>query len=454
MLNTEVFTSVTGDFTGHKRELLYIAVDYSRTNKSALGVSGMRAVLTNYAKANSYTSAKWRAAQEYARALEALTLMSSDMLKNIIQTMQANFVKARLRADLENPDTKLAALGSNLEMYSALLQKTETQTRAVNGVDALLSFLDKPVVTDWRNVLYSGVFLFDTLIGRGLTKPVYGTFVSPTKGGKSFVLNNLAWGYWSMRRNVLHISLEDPEEIVNRRSASFLSRLVYPQPDQMSIPEYSERLAQIVAAVQRRKAIVGGGSTIHFSAAAGQKWSARKVRDEIQRVEKDLGVKFDVVLVDYLGEMSNNAGRTIPNRHEDLQLISSELRAVAMSENVLLWTACQSTLEDKALKKQVLAISDVAEAKGVIRTVDIAISIGVGMYAEDAEKHRHHSRTLAIMASKIIPAGNAMQVVGDLDLGTFFDNNLTQHYAMTALVNDREKSVATSKGKKKRGTTD
>jgi archaellum biogenesis ATPase FlaH len=448
LLNADLFLAMSGDFTNHKREILFRAIDYGKTHQQALGVSALRALLSNYAQANAYSSAKWKAAQGYANALSTAELVAPDTMREIVQGLQTNFVKARLRADLENPEVKLTALGASMDLYASLVAKTEPRVAVVPGVDNLLAFLDNTEAQDWRSILYSGIFLFDTLLGRGLTKPKYSVIVGPTKSGKSFLLLNLSWGYWFMRRNVIHFSFEDTEDTVQQRSAAFLSKIEYPQADKMLPTEHRERLTQIRAAVAQRRALVGSNAVIQFVPASGQKWSSSQIREEIRRQESALGVKFDVCVVDYLGEMSNNRGRPLEKRHEDLQLISSELREVATGENLLLWTACQSTLEEKALKKMMLEPSDIAEAKGVIRTVDIALSIGYGAYVEEAEPNGHHSRTLSVMRSKIIPQGKPVQVVGNLDLSTFFDNNLTQQYAVSASM---KKAEAAADSPKKKG---
>ena len=94
--------------------------------------------------------------------------------------------------------------------------------------------------------------------------------------------------------------------------------------------------------------------------------SAIDVENYFITVQNNTGVKFSVIVVDYINMMRPT--REQGNVYEKIKVISEELRAVAIRNEWCIITATQ--IKRDAVDDQDIGMSDIAESFGLVHTVD------------------------------------------------------------------------------------
>lgn len=203
--------------------------------------------------------------------------------------------------------------------------------------------------------------LDETLAHKGWGKKELSVWMGPPKSGKSFALIQSGASAVLEGYNTLHITLENSRKVTEMRYDAFFSEV--PMSERFTSPH---RIASGVEAV--RDAPTRGQLRIQ-EYPSGQ-LTPRDVRRILDRY-KQQGIKFDVVVVDYLDIMS-------PDNRSDNDLVNHksiwvDMRGIAQEFDVAMVTATQTNRTGATAV--VARAVDVAESFDKIRTADLVLSL-------------------------------------------------------------------------------
>lgn len=214
------------------------------------------------------------------------------------------------------------------------------------------------------NTFSSGFPFIDTVLGGGFSAKALYVFMGMPKVGKSLWLGNLAAQAVKTGHNVAVISLEmGDRKYIKRMGANLLG---------IPISEYNEAandeqiLKKKISSITFDNLKVPGHLLIkEFPTSQA---SVNDVERYLRKVEETRGIKFKVVIVDYINIMKNWRNPNSENTYMKIKQIAEDLRGVAMSNGWSIITATQTKQGD--FDASDLSINSAAESSGLVATVD------------------------------------------------------------------------------------
>jgi hypothetical protein len=96
--------------------------------------------------------------------------------------------------------------------------------------------------------------------------------------------------------------------------------------------------------------------------------SSNDIERYLKKVEEIRGIKFKLIVVDYINIMKNWRNPNSENTYMKIKQIAEDLRGIAMSNNWSIITATQTKQSD--FDSSDLSINSAAESSGLVATVD------------------------------------------------------------------------------------
>ncbi|MBT9670547.1 AAA family ATPase [Secundilactobacillus kimchicus] len=218
--------------------------------------------------------------------------------------------------------------------------------------------------------LPTGVKTLDEATGGGLAKGEVGLVAARSGYGKTTTLASLAVSYAKQGFNVLHITLEELEARMLLRFDRISSGMDVGQL--LNADNSVNQEAMLKLDDGYRKALETGKlGKLYFDKKSPQTVTVDRVRQILRSTERENGLKFDVLLIDY-PDLMLNTERT-GNEAEDGSMIFQQLRTLAQSNNVLLWTATQ--LNRSSSFADIMTMDNVEGSFRKINTVEFAITL-------------------------------------------------------------------------------
>lgn len=186
--------------------------------------------------------------------------------------------------------------------------------------------------------------------------------------GKSLGLCSIAADYLLTGLNVLYISMEMAEEVVAKRIDSNLLDVSMDDLDEghVSYAEYKSKMerwrkSQQLGELYIKQYPIGGAHSLTFKAL-------------LNELKLKKGFKPDVIVVDYLGICASSRIRVFSeNSYTLVKAIAEELRALAVEEQVPVWTAAQTTRG--GWDNSDISMGDIAESAGLSHTADFILAV-------------------------------------------------------------------------------
>lgn len=189
--------------------------------------------------------------------------------------------------------------------------------------------------------------------------------VAGTNVGKSMVLISLAADYIRDGHDVFYISMEMREEEIFRRVDANLLGCTIAEVSSYDKDKYKNRLDLLkkrsYGSLKVKAYPPGSANSTHF-----------------QHIIRELGIKKSfkpkIVIVDYLGIIDSSRIKVgTQGSYFYLKAASEELRALAVENDFVLWTAVQINRE--GLRSSDFELSDIAESAGIAHTADLMLGI-------------------------------------------------------------------------------
>lgn len=199
----------------------------------------------------------------------------------------------------------------------------------------------------------------------GAARKTANLFIAGTHVGKTMGLCHLASGYARLGYNVLYITLEMAEDPILLRIDANMLKTPTDKIIELGDKVYLSRINQL------RKKSFGKIKVIQFPTSAASAINFKTVLSELKMKQS---WSPDVVIVDYLGIVSSYRLSMAPGQgYYYLKSVSEELRALAIQQNVVLWTAAQ--LNREGMKSNDVDVGDTAESMGIPFTMDFILAL-------------------------------------------------------------------------------
>lgn len=214
------------------------------------------------------------------------------------------------------------------------------------------------------NKFKTGYTFFDKCLGGGFEKKTLLVLQGRAKLGKSAILANLASNAVRCGNNVAICTLELSDRKYMRRIGANLLNITTDE-----YKYFDDTRKDLI----KHKLDNFNGTLGH---PAGNLWikefptgtaSYIDIENSLLRRQDKTGIKYDLILVDYLNLMKND-GNSNMNMYERIKRIAEGLRAIAQRNEWCVFSATQVRRE--YFDKEVLGMDAAAESSGLIATVD------------------------------------------------------------------------------------
>ena len=210
----------------------------------------------------------------------------------------------------------------------------------------------------------SGYPFIDTVLGGGFSAKSLYVFMGMPKVGKSLWLGNLAAQAVKAGHNVAVISLEmNDRKYVKRLGANLLG---IPVGEYGNTAEDEQLMKKKLNNVAYDNFSVPGQFLIkEFPTSQA---STNDIENYLKKVEETRGIKFKIIVIDYINIMKNWRNPNSENTYMKIKQIAEDLRGMAVRNEWAIVTATQTKQGD--FDASDLSINSAAESSGLVATVD------------------------------------------------------------------------------------
>lgn len=212
----------------------------------------------------------------------------------------------------------------------------------------------------------------DAMTGGGWDRKALSILIGETNSGKSIWLQNISVNAANAGFNVLVISLEMSEKKVIKRTGAIRLRIPINEYDTVSRDRefIQERLSQL----KNR----GTNDTDLFEKKLGKIWvkefpagtlTVTALDDYIEKLERHLGIKFDMLVIDYITIMCPEKRLNIDNMlYLKGKHLAEGIRAIGQKRDMAVITVTQIAKEKFGASD--LNLNDMPESKAISETAD------------------------------------------------------------------------------------
>lgn len=302
---------------------------------------------------------------------------------------------------------------NSLQDSAVLINKTEINSSNITDVktqikdlilnrnslsldfDMGLDFYDvKSHVQNPEDTFSCGYPWIDKCMGGGYKKKRLYVFMGPQKIGKSIWLSNMAINGVRLGYNTALVSLEmGSDEFIKRVGANALNIRMSEYDTISRDEEFMERALNKFKKGNGRSLVEPGKFVIQEFGASTL--SVLDLEEYLKQTEQKLGVKLQLVVVDYINIMKNWRNQNSENTYMKIKQISEDLRAMAKRNEWVIVSATQTNrLEDES---KILSKNNISESIGLISTVDALF--GINQDSIDKLSNRYYINDVALRSA-------------------------------------------------------
>ena len=187
--------------------------------------------------------------------------------------------------------------------------------------------------------------------------------------GKTTWLIDQAVHWCSQGKNVIYFSAEVAENVIRHRADVNFFDITFDELEKLGKQAYLNHVMSIKQKTSGRLIIKE-----YPSGSA----SAANFMHDVQEIKMKLGIEFDMICVDYLGEIISATlpASVMSNTNTYYTQVARELRGLGTRLDVPVWTAAQFGRDgQKATGAKDIGMTDIADAIGVARVADFMIAL-------------------------------------------------------------------------------
>ena len=198
------------------------------------------------------------------------------------------------------------------------------------GIEIMENFA-RALKPEFRKAVPTGIDGLDAITKGGLGGGEIGIILAPSGVGKSTILSYIANNAYNLGLNVLQLIFEDTEDQIRRKH--------YAKWSKIPLSEMDDRRDEV------HQKIVDWHKTNIFGRLIIKKFSQEdttmpKVRQYIDKYRKKNGIKFDIVVLDYIDVLESHK-KAVDQNASELAIIKS-FEAMASDLDIPCWTAIQT----------------------------------------------------------------------------------------------------------------
>ena len=218
----------------------------------------------------------------------------------------------------------------------------------------------------------TGFSWFDTILGGGFQKKTLVSLLGRPKIGKSLILGNFAAKCISNGFNCAYISLELSEALLMKRLGSNILNVHIDNYDKFA--RKPDRVKRRIEEFYKGDGITGQiPGYLKVKEFPTGSASVNDIEIFLQKVEEKRGMKFNLIVVDYLGILKNWRNPNGEDLYSKGKYLSEDLRAMAQRNEWAVLTAQQ--VNRGSFEGSNMSMSSVGESAAIIHTVDALIGI-------------------------------------------------------------------------------
>lgn len=277
-------------------------------------------------------------------------------------------------------------------------------------------------------------------------------YLAATKGGKTAKMIEDAVSASMQGLNVLFVSLEMSKEQIEVRldqAIGFLGTEPYSPVDTMEYNSETgrwEKTTKVIRTVydvdvvgKNRRTMKKQGGRIVISDRSSNKFNYRDLNVLLDKIFEEKGIIFDVVIIDYLGEMGPiEKGQS---KKERIAENTSGLKATAKDRNLIMITGQQGNRE--AMQSPVFNPSNISDAIEPVFIADLVMAICQTKKEEALNMYR-----MFIALFRHGPKGAMIPLYRDLSIGQM---SLGDAYFLENELEEGEEDSSEYKPKSKKG---
>lgn len=305
--------------------------------------------------------------ETYESLIEIMNIDVSDYSKDfILEQIEENFRKSLLTNSMVAINEKMNDSTSNMQDWPEKIREALAFSFDTNIGTSFLEDCEKMYdeMHNKDNVVSTGIKALDELTEGGSHEKTLNLILAGINVGKSLSLCSLSCGFLAQNKNVLYLSLEMSEQKIFERIIANMFDIDLVNLKQM------DKLAFLRKYENIRKKLKSNLVAIQYGAKSLNSAKIRAVLKELWNKKK---FKPDIIVVDYLGLMSTNSKSKDANSYNELKTISEELRAIAVEENMIIWSAMQ--VNRGGIKSAELDVTDIADSIGTAATADLILGL-------------------------------------------------------------------------------
>lgn len=231
-----------------------------------------------------------------------------------------------------------------------------------------------------------GIKELDEATNMGIGKGEVCLVLAPQGVGKSSFLTYIANNAYLNGKNVLHILLEGTKEEIFRKHYAKMTGIPI-----MELPNRKEEVLKRLKQISDKN--LYGELTVERLTEGTTVGSLKRW---IQVVQERRGIKYNVIVIDYLDELgSDNA---IYNKWQGEEDVMRKVESMAVELDVPIYTAVQAKKESNY--KRIIEMDDCFGSSAKLKKPQLIISIG-----RDMEQMKNGRGNLAVIKSRISQSG-------------------------------------------------
>lgn len=280
----------------------------------------------------------------------------TDVLERFIRRCYVKTVLNKAAEDLNNGDTESAEnLLLDMKVPSAA---REDVIFAPYDWDELFKMQSE---AELARTIPTGIPAIDDVIG-GLQPGEEGVIVAPLGYGKSMTLVAFGAHAWRVGKNVIHFSFENSAKETLSRYIANMSGI--PKHELLEEGPKNLTLERLVQKADHQE------NTVVIERLIGSVTDIRSLEAAVINIANQYEIKADLIIIDYgdlMVPIRSGSGR----KYEDMQNVFSEIRDLASSLQIPIWTATQSNRD--GLKAKHVRIDHIADSLGKAMTADLIL---------------------------------------------------------------------------------
>lgn len=192
--------------------------------------------------------------------------------------------------------------------------------------------IEKVLEKNFRNPIPTGIEELDRLMGGGLGRGEMGIVLAPSGVGKSTILTKFANEAFKHEKNVLQIIFEDTPDQIKRKHYAIWSGI--------KLSEMDNRANEVAIKVHDAASIYNKTGKLVIKRLPQDGTTIPKIRQWIDRYKKKHGIKFDIIILDYLDCVDPHK-KSVDQNQAELAIVKA-FETMAGEYDIPCWTALQT----------------------------------------------------------------------------------------------------------------